>query len=242
MIVRNYLKKIILILLVAISFYLILFISTDSPLPIRSGALSDLPRRAVFITQAMNSSLYEKGQLVERVSAARILVRSRRFGLFRLRNINEMVITDLSFDFCVDKNEKNSKSNYSIFSSIKNGFQDTADNVHHSSPFGHITSVAIDGFTFISRKSASHIYLECRAKHGKMKQKSSRLELQDCVLFQPSRKRRIVARKVDWNEEAQRFEILGQYHIIGPSETISGAGLAIDLYFHHVDLKLDENR
>ena len=235
---RKFIKNSLLLFLFIIIVGL-LWVIFHQTLPTAFVTTIPLPNKTILTTQKIKSSLYKEGRLTEIISADNITVRSRRFGLFRFRNMNEMVIRNLSVDFCLEQNGGNSTVRQSLLGSIQNGFQDTADSTQHSSRIGRITAVTIEGFHYVSRGPSQLIYLECEAKRGEMKQNSKKLKLINCILMQPANAKKIVAKKAYWDEEAQRFEINGSYKIITPTGTTSGTGLAIDLYFKCDDLNQD---
>jgi len=202
------------------------------PSTVNSTITKPLHSKTIFTTQAINSSLYKEGQLIETIGADDITVQSRRFGLFRIRNMNEMVISNLSVEFNLLNNEDDTAEPQSLLCSIEKAFQGPAGNAHRSSPLGYITSVTIKGFNLVTRSSLGEVSLECQAARGEMKSKSKRLNLFDLVLIQPQNDLRIVAKQAYWDEEVSRFEIPGAYRQISPSGVKLSTGLSVDLNFN----------
>jgi hypothetical protein len=192
---------------------------------------SETPSNTVFSTRSINSATYLEGTLAEKVSAHHVSVITRRFGLFAVRNVNELRISDLSI---ITTPELNSDKNGdgSIFGSMQKCLPNSQHSGQGRSPFGHITAASIDGFSLTSQTRTGEIILKCFADKAELKNKGKLLELINLELKHPDSGRKLFAPLGYWDETANRFEIPAEYRAVSSHGSAKGSGLAIDLYFN----------
>lgn len=205
---------------------LIFTASNNSP---QSTLSPPLKNKNIFRTDSIESCTYQQGILTNKISADQIFVRSKKMGLFRIRNINELVIKKLAIEQIVYIEQK--KESGDILAALQECLPGLKSSQTSSSPFGRIAAITIDGFSLKSSTCDGHILLTCRAREGKVNNKSTQLELSHIILRSPSSGRVISAQKGQWNQNRQRFEIAGEYLAQSPLGRTKGHGISVDLHY-----------
>lgn len=188
-----------------------------------------VPSINIFRTDRIESCTYRHGVLTNKISADQIFVRSKKMGLFRIRNINEMVIKNLALEQIVHPEQEERDGD--ILIALQECLPGLKSSQSSSSPLGRIAAITIDGFSLKSSTSDGRILLACRAREGKINNKSTQLELSHIVLRSPDSGRVISAQKGQWNQNRQRFEIEGEYLAQSPLGRTKGHGISVDLHY-----------
>jgi hypothetical protein len=211
-----------------LSFCLYLIISIrNAP---SSAPRAHLPQSsAVFQIGKLTSLTYNEGKLSESISFDKITVNSKKFGLFRVRNVNEMVIKNLAIEQIVYIEQKEETGD--ILEALQECLPGLKNSESSSSPLGRIAGITINGFSLKSSTTDGRILLACRARDGKLNNKSTQLELSHIVLRSPDSGRVISAKKGQWNQTQQRFEIEGEYLAQSPRGSTKGHGISVDLHY-----------
>lgn len=223
---RSFVKIFLLITLMIVCGLLILTVSNDSP---HSTLSPPLKNKHLFQTDKIESSTYQQGILTNKISADQIFVRSKKMGLFRIRNINELIIKNLNIEQIIHIEQKEQTGD--ILAALQECLPCLKSSQSSSSPFGRIAAVTIKGFRLKSSTTDGRILLACRARDGKLNNKSTQLELSHIVLRSPGSGRIISATKGQWNQNRHRFEIEGEYLAQSPRGRTKGRGISVDLHY-----------
>lgn len=212
---------------VSICIYLILTILTNQPIV---NTAPPQKTKHIFQTDKIESHTYHQGALSNKISADQVFVRSKRMGLFRVRNINEMVIKNLAIEQIVQTDQKEKPDD--LFAALQQCLPGLTSSNSSPSTLGRIAAITIEGFFLKSSTSDRRILLECKAREGKLNNKSAQLELSHIVLRAPDSDRVISAATGQWNQTRQRFEIEGEYLAQSPRGTTKSHGISVDLHYH----------
>lgn len=221
---KKYLKKILILLILIPSLYLIYvsitYRSTIPPVPFAHS-------NSILEIDGFSSSNYQLGSLTDKISATKIMIRPKKIRLFRIRNINEIVIENLQIEQILRINKA---ENMGIFSVLKECLPQQASSSR--SAFGRIAGGHIKPFRFKSWSSNKKLLLDCQADYGEIDSKKFQIEFKNITLRNPVSGRSIFAKSGSWNPDKKRFEIAGNYQATSPSGNATGQGISVDLYYH----------
>lgn len=187
-----------------------------------------LPNETSMSAKSLSFSNYEDGRLTSRFQVDQMVVKPRKFGIFRVKSINEALLLNALFVFHQYSAAEEKVSDRPEGASKKPDLTDGIQGLAELRGVGRLTRAVVDGMTleFLHDKE-----MVLRAQMEKafidLQKNESRFEKS---VFQLSRQKIILlGEEAFWDKKNKKFIIPGPYRILEGGDRKTGTGIAIDL-------------
>jgi hypothetical protein len=171
------------------------------------------------------SSYYGNGQLQSRVTADQFLVKPRQFSVFKIKSVNEAILTNTRFEIFgpppVDTDSSNRLTTDGEDGDLGTQLSDGIRGLAELKGMGRITRAVLFGMsmeTFFNEKPILHL----QAQHATMNISKAEMILEKAIIENHQTATRLIGKEIFWNEKQKTFKIPGEYHLQTPSGTIRG--------------------
>ncbi len=172
-------------------------------------------------------SNYEGDQLLSRVEANRLQVRPRKFFVFNIKSVNEVILEQGRFEIHMVENQEAGKGErFSLGAELSTSVNGLAG----LKGMGRITRCLVGGMAMdIFLAGKPHFLVKAEKAFMDFQKKETRFE--NVLLEGGASEKKIWAEQVWWDEGQQIFRIPGKYKARTPRGNASGEGILIDLDF-----------
>lgn len=200
---------------------------STEPLPVHQ----DTGRTPLAIS-GMTYNNYQYDRLVSHISVDELLVQSRSFGFFRIRSINEAVLTNAriqvhnySSDIDSDTEPLNSESPEQL--SLSSAFSESIDGLSSIRGMGRITRALFRpiSLTVFTDQSPS---LRLRAQSAELDMQKKNVEFHRAQLGGSHVAFRLTTQRLIWNERLEQFQIPGDYQLHFNDRVLTGRLAQLD--------------
>ncbi len=234
---RSAISTILLLLIFLGIAWLVFAVATGANKPTEAVALPLLQHP--MDARGLVFSTYTGNQLVSRLRARQILVRPRRFSIFSIKSINELVVVDPlfeSFPIPVTRHR---------FPQAQKGLSDQLSGclsgLSDMNGLGRIASGLLMNLQMVFHDPSISIS-RVTARQGSLNFQKNEVMLQDVLLESASRKKKLHCARAIWSNQEQAFLIPEQYSIESSSGRHFGSGVVIDMDFTVKPLQVQHPR
>lgn len=171
------------------------------------------------------SSYYGNGQLQSRFTADQFLVKPRQFSVFKIKSVNEAILTNTRFEIFgpppVETDSSNRLTTDGEDGDLGTQLSDGIRGLAELKGMGRITRAVLFGMsmeTFFNEKPILHL----QAQHATMNISKAEMILEKAIIENHQTATRLIGKEIFWNEKQKTFEIPGEYHLQSPSGIIRG--------------------
>lgn len=187
------------------------------------------PRRALSI-QGLEYTTYESGRLLSRIAAVELLVKSRKFSIFRVKSVNEVILTETRFELfspapAAGGEDQPETKNLALGRQLANGVEGLAG----LKGMGKITRATLAGMRMTVYREEGRPELRILARQAVMVPGKPEMRMEKVVLENLPLKIRLVSDEVIWNEERETFAIPGKYRLETTDAVTRGSAGLFDL-------------
>ncbi len=184
-------------------------------------------RSAPLAIQGLSYSNYEGDKLLSRLEANRLQVRPRKFFVFNLKSVNEVMLEQGRFEIhMVENQEAGEGASFSLGAELSTSVNGLAG----LKGMGRITRCLVGGMAMdIFKSGKPHFLVKAEKAFMDFHKKETRLE--NVLLEGVGSEKKVWAEQAWWDEERQIFRIPGKYRARTPRGNASGEGIRVDLDF-----------
>lgn len=195
----------------------------------RSTPPAPPPRRPLSI-QGLEYTTYESGRLLSRIAAAELTVKSRKFRIFRVKSVNEVILTDTRFDlFSSDPagggEDRPEVENLALGRQLATGVEGLAG----LKGMGKITRATFAGMRMTVYRGEGRPELRIMARLAFMEPGKPEMRMEKVVIENLPLKTRLVSDEVIWNEARETFSVPGKYRLETAAALTRGTAGLFDL-------------
>ncbi len=181
------------------------------------------PSRPLDIKGLIFSTYGEQGSLTQRISAKQLMVKPRKFGVFRVKSVNEVVFVAVEFEFYRQFAEDgNSKDDSSLAAGMAEGMYGLSE----LKGIGRLTRAAMVGIKMRVLSQGKETF-SLLAESGEIELKSKKTSFENVRFSLPANQSILEAKKSVWDKELQAFVVAGEYVLQTPKGEQRGRGAAI---------------
>jgi hypothetical protein len=227
-------SKAALVLFVACVLGLALWIAFGYRDHVGRSTLPAPPSRQALSIQGLEYTTYESGRLLSRIAAAELTVKSRKFSVFRVKSVNEAVLTDTRFElFSPDPNpaqaaggeDRPGAKDLALGRQLAKGVEGLAG----LKGMGKITRATFAGMRMTVYGRGGGPELRIMARQAFMEPGKPEVRMEKVFLENLPLKTRLISDEVIWNEERETFAIPGTYRLETADSLTRGTAGLFDL-------------
>jgi len=185
--------------------------------------------------EGLTFSTYKGKELQSRVKINSLRVAPRKLYIFRIRNINELLL--LHVDVEIFQNEKGGSVDLLPMTEM----QDRVSGAVMVKGMGRITQGHILNFTASLKKNGQET-LRVVANEATIDFSNHKMTMLHANLFQPGTQRQISSNRIDWDSLERRFIIPGEYREHHGAITTKGAAVIADTNLTMVKMVQEKSR
>jgi hypothetical protein len=228
---RTFAAKLVL-LLIAVVIIALLYLAFRNPAIPAVPAQVEKSGSSTMSISGFGFSIYEGAALRTRVQADLFRIVPRKFGIFRMKSINEAALTKARFEIYTDRNEvgQDKKRDAGVFSALGDEFNTQTRGAPGMQGVGNVTRLVMDGMELAFCREGTP-YLEARASSGVMDFKKKEIRMRGAILEHLPSQKKIAGKTIFWDDRARLFKIPGRYESITSRGRRKGRGVTVDLDF-----------
>lgn len=172
-------------------------------------------------------SNYEGDRLQSRVKADQLLVKPRQFSVFRIKSVNEVVLTNTFFEIYQYPAEKGSaagEERFSLGAQLTSGVKGLAG----LKGMGRVTRAVLLGMK-MEVLNSGHPHLRLSAQNAEMSINKAEMQMENVLIENPVSGKRLISKVVIWDEKNRVFVVPGEYRLQTPGGISVGKNVAVDL-------------
>lgn len=221
------LPTLIALLLTALAAALALHLATQhQPAAPAGGAPPGQGSQALRLG-GFSSASYDGARLLSRFSADELKIAPRRFSVFNIRSVNELVLSNVHIE--VHRDRRQADGPQGLLPAGETLAPLIGDRAAGRG-LGRITRGVFNGLT-IELFSGGAPHLGVQAKKAHLNLKNRQLEMRAALLEHLPRRKKILSERIIWDEAQQAFLIPGPYRAETPAGSARGEGIKVDLDF-----------
>lgn len=218
------------LLFVACALGLVLWIVFGYREQVEHSTLPSPPHRRALSIQGLEYATYESGRLLSRIAAVELLVKSRKFRIFRVKSVNEVILTDTRFELfspapTTDDGELPPSGDLALGRQLAKGVEGLAG----LKGMGKITRATLAGMRMTVYRGEGRPELRILARQAVMVPGQPEMRMEKVVIENLPMKTRLVSDEVIWNEARETFQAPGKYHLETADALIRGTAGLFDL-------------
>ncbi len=186
-------------------------------------------QRPLSITGLVYDS-YRNNKLATSIRAEQLQVKPRKFGIFRVRNLNEVSLKRTRFDLFQDSSVAAEGENQAQMS-LTAGFAEGVNGLTGLRGMGQISRATIDSMSLnISRDGKPWLHLQARSAIFDLKKHL--FDFNKARLLGPQKDFQLVTALLRWDEQQKIFHVPGDYRLITSEGIKQGSGAVVDDQFN----------
>jgi len=188
------------------------------------------PHRRSLSIQGLEYTTYESGRLLSRIAAVELLVKSRKFRIFRVKSVNEVILTDTRFELfspapTTDGEDRTEVGDLALGRQLAKGVEGLAG----LKGMGKITRATLAGMRMTVYRGEGRPELRILARQAVMVPGKPEMRMEKVVIENLPMKTRLVSDEVIWNEARETFQAPGKYRLETADALIRGTAGLFDL-------------
>ncbi len=238
---RSLLANLVLVCFICTSLALMIWIWAGAEIPVSHPVEKQKNTGSMGIS-GFGFSTYDGASLITRVQADLFRIVPRKFGIFRMKSVNEAMLVKARFEIYLGNatqsqsvgvaGEKQGQTDDpGVFSAFGDQVNSSAKALPGMQEVGNVTRLVMDGMELAFCREQSP-YLEARARSGGMDFKKEKITMRDAVLEHFPSGKKIFSETIIWDDDARVFKIPGRYEAHTPKGRAKGRGITVDLDFH----------
>lgn len=242
--------KLILVVIAVLVGYLLYFTIRNAAPPLVPAVVEKKASSTMSIS-GFGFSIYEGASLRTRVQADLFRIVPRKFGIFRMRSINEAALVKARFEIYTDcnggtlaegrpKGKGYENGDAGVFSALGDEFNAQTRGGSGIQGVGNVTRLLMSGLELVFYRDKIP-NLEARAKNGTMEFKKKEIRMHGAVLEHIPSGKKIAGDTIVWDDDARIFKIAGSYEATTRRGKAKGRGITVDLDFHVEKMALGGN-
>ncbi len=176
--------------------------------------------------KGLHYKVYKNGSPASEAEIDDLRIVPRNFFVFRIKSINEAVITNARirlYDPSQKRRDDPFRSLFKEFTDQENGF-------------GLITRAVVKGID-VNMYHAQKVTHHLTAAKADLMAGSNQTAFYDATIEHPSSKTVVRAAKLLWDTQERKFVVPGRYTLSGPGGDVKGEGVQIDMNFKMKQLR-----
>lgn len=227
-------SKAALVLFVSCAFGLALWIALGYQRQAERSTLPTPPPRRALSIQGLEYTTYESGRMMSRIAAEELMVKSRKFSVFRVKSVNEAVLTDTRFDLfspgadpaqAAGGEDRPEAKDLALGRQLASGVEGLAG----LKGMGKITRATFAGMRMTVYGRGGRPELRIMARQAVMEPGKPEMRMEKVVLENLPLKTRLISDEVIWNEERETFAVPGKYRLETADALTRGTAGLFDL-------------
>lgn len=198
-------------------------------LPERKGS-NTLPQsyNPPLSINGLSYKVYNNGMLVSKMEADAFKIRPRKFFIFNIKPINEVILTNVKLDVYINKKTKEGRESKTDIDLLKLFLDSTTGN---GTGTGLITRALIKKIN-INIHNSDVLTHRLNASTAKFMLKRKKIIFYNVNLENPLSHKLIHAAQINWDTQKKVFSIPDWYEISSPKGKTKGKSISIDLNFN----------
>lgn len=226
--VRAKAAHLILILLLIVAAALAVSVFQGTSQPDLGGLSQDESSAGPMSIRGFDFATYEGDRLATRVQAGQFRVKPRKFGIFKLRSVNEVALSKARLE--IHRPPEQDGKNVGVLSPLGEQLGSRAQGLLGGKGVGNITRAVMDGVELVFYGGGSP-HLRVSAQAGEMDFRSKEIRMREAVLEHLPSQRKIASKVIVWDEREGLFRVPGAYQATTPKGRATGRGISVDLDF-----------
>lgn len=180
----------------------------------------------------MTYNNYEADRLISHISVDQLQVQPRSFGIFRVRAVNEVILTHArielhSYSDDAQSYSENLDPEQPQELSLAGAFSESIDGLATIRGMGRITRALFQPLSLSMLRDESP-YLQLRAQTAELDIQKKTVEFQKALLIGRQADVRLSTAVLIWHEKHKRFHVPGEYQLFVKNRILTGKSAQLD--------------
>lgn len=189
------------------------------------------PRYLVQMIDFISRSYSTEGRVARVVAADDLVIRPRNYGVFNIKSLNEVVLTNVRIEEHLYDDKLDAQSGIGLERDILGVVGNEGMRSGSNKEFGLITRVVINKFElakFIDKRQT----ILLKAEQASMGKKKHQVVFNQATLEQLATGKRLISEKLIWDKNQDAFLIPGSYTLQTPERQTQGHNVWMNLDFN----------